>query len=161
MSKDIQTMVQDIKLGLRQYERSQKQFNVNKKKNTDRYFFEIMNQKKAKYYEFIRQTQQESMARATSSNQLEFRVQLLKRHMKDNKNVVGTDLRIWTGSERQRNTVKFTKAGFPIRDYLREMREDRQTDLQEKIEEKMNKKAESPNEKRHQEHLEKMKKNSQ
>ena len=89
------------------------------------------------------------MVRATSSNQLEFRVQLLKRHM-NNKNVVGKDLRLFTGSERQRNTVKFTKAGFPIRDYLREMREDRQLEKQIRKEELIDQKRnESPQERYH------------
>lgn len=156
MSKDIQSMVQDIKLGLRQYERSQKQFQVGKKKNLDRYFFEIMNQKKAKYFEHVRQAQQESMAKATTSNQLHFRVQLLKRHMKENGKVVGTDLSLWNGSERQRNTVKFTKAGFPIRDYLREMREDRQQEVQDRIIEERDRKVKSPDEQKHEKRLQEM-----
>ena len=45
-----------------------------KKKNSDRYFFEIMNQKKLKHFEYIRQAQQENSVSATSANQLEFRV---------------------------------------------------------------------------------------
>ena len=71
--------------------------------------------------------------------------------------MVGTDLRLFTGAERKRNTVKFTKAGFPIQDYLREMREDRQLEKQLKQEEKLDQKAESPNEYHHRKQVQIMK----
>ena len=43
-----------------------------------------------------------------------------------NKDKIGTDMRQFTGNDRQRNQIKFTKAGFPIHDYIKEMREERE-----------------------------------
>ena len=61
--------------------------------------------------------------RSQTVNQMSNRVQNLKAHMAQNKNVVGTDLRSFTGVDRQRESVKFTAAGFPVHDYIKEMRE--------------------------------------
>lgn len=71
--------------------------------------------------------QLETGGRSSTVDQMTSRVQTLKRHMIKNKDKIGQlDLRNFTGNNRQRNQIKFTKAGFPIHDYIKEMREERE-----------------------------------
>ena len=58
--------------------------------------------------------------------QLTGRVQNLKRHIHLNKDKIGTDLRNYTKKEKQSGKMKFTEAGFPIHDYIKEMRDERE-----------------------------------
>ena len=46
--------------------------------------------------------------------------------MHKNQHKIGTDLRNFTKKDRQRGQIKFTKAGYPIHDYIKEMREERE-----------------------------------
>ncbi len=124
MTSDINTLMNDLKTGFRRIEINQTKFEDNKRKNMDRYFQQVLNQKKQKYYEELMLAQSEN-SRSSTVSQLVNRVQTLKRHvMRTGK--VSADIKSFTAGESKRGKINFTDAGFPIHDYIREMREDRE-----------------------------------
>ena len=48
------------------------------------------------------------------------------RHMHMHKDKIGTDLRNITKKEKQSANLKFTAAGFPVHDYIKELRDERE-----------------------------------
>ena len=54
------------------------------------------------------------------------RVQNLKRYMSANQNKkIGQEQRPYVSTERHKSKIKFTNAGYPMRDYVKEMRDER------------------------------------
>ena len=67
--------------------------------------------------------------RSSTVQQMTNRVQGLKRHLNNNKNVGQTnvvDVSKILSSQQKRNQMKFTAAGYPVHDYIKEMREERE-----------------------------------
>ena len=126
MSSDLNTMMQEMKTGFRRIELNQAKFEENKRKNMDKYFQQVLNQKKQRYYEELQQQQSEGAAKGTTVEQLTSRVQNLKRHIHSKGNQVSAEIKDYKSIENKRGRIKFTDAGFPIHDYIKEMREERE-----------------------------------
>ena len=67
MTSDINTLMNELKTGFRRIEVNQTKFEESKRKNMDRYFQQVLNQKKQKYYEELMQAQTENSRSSTVS----------------------------------------------------------------------------------------------
>ena len=116
---DLNTMMQDIKAGFRRLALQNDKFEDQKRKNMDGYFQTVVNGKKKKYYEELDWLQEQG-GNVSTVKQVTDRVQNLKKNVEKNKGSKEPQFRISEAAKRKRGRIKFTKAGYPIHDYLNE-----------------------------------------
>lgn len=75
----IDTMMQDMKAGFRRIEIQQHKFETSKRKNMDKYFQQVLNGKKLRYFNELN-FQQEQYGKISTVKQITDRVQNIKKN---------------------------------------------------------------------------------
>lgn len=74
MSSDINTLMSEMKNGFRRIEKNQSKFEENKRKNMDRYFQQLLNHKKQKFYEELMIAQADGTGKSSTVSEMVNRV---------------------------------------------------------------------------------------